>query len=233
MTISILIIEDDERIVRMLDRYFSARGDRVKGVADPIGAERVIDELAPDVVLLDWSLPGRQGIDVLRALRSQPRFAALPVIMLTAKSDELDRVEGLLTGADDFVSKPFSLAELDARITSVLRRTVRSNTAYHDGRLHIDPAKRKLLVDGAPVGLSSNEWTFLERLLASSFSVARHELMTAIWGEGSHVSERAIDNIVMRVRRVLGDDPETGEPYVATERGYGYRFARRRKPVMP
>jgi two-component system phosphate regulon response regulator PhoB len=227
---TILIIEDDERIVRMLDRYFSGRGHTLVGTADPVGVERLIAEVHPDVLLLDWALPGRPGIEVLRQLRAQPRYAALPVIMLTARSEEMDKVEGLLTGADDFVSKPFSLAELEARVTSVLRRAKRSPAAYLDERLAVDPAKRKLSVDRKPASLSATEWSFLERLLGSQEGVSRPELVTAVWGEGTEVSDRSIDNIVMRLRRVLGDDPQTGEPYIVTERGFGYRFARRRTP---
>ena len=212
----------------MLERHFGDRGHKCFATAETTGLTRLIDEVAPDLVLLDWMLPGMPGIEVLRTLRSEPRYAALPVIMLTARTTELDRVEGLLSGADDYVSKPFSLAELEARISSVLRRSQGSEFGYLDARLSINPAQKRLAVDGRAVSLTLHEWTVLECLLSTYDPVARRDIVIALWGPDAGVSDRSIDNIVMRLRRALGDDLETGEPYIVTERGQGYRFARRR-----
>lgn len=220
----ILVLEDDERIVRMLQRYLGERGFLVEGTGDPIIVERTIDDFLPDLLLLDWMLPGRTGLETLRELRRKPRYATLPVIMLTAKNEELDRVEGLLTGADDYIAKPFSLAELEARVVSVLRRAARQTHIYQDSRLQIDPRAKKLVVDGQPQTLSLQEWAVLEHLLMASAAVDREELIAHVWGANPPASTRSIDNVVMRLRRTLGEGDEPR--YIVTERGHGYRFVR-------
>lgn len=224
MVTRILVLEDDERIVRMLQRYLGERGFVVEGTSDPIVIERTIDDFLPDLLLLDWMLPGRTGLDTLRELRRKPRYASLPVIMLTAKNDELDRVEGLLTGADDYIAKPFSLAELEARVVSVLRRSARQTHVYQDDRLQIDPRAKQLIVDGAPQTLSLQEWAVLEYLLSAAAPVDRDALIAHVWGQNPPASTRSIDNVIMRLRRIL----EVGEVprYIVTERGHGYRFVR-------
>lgn len=200
------------------------RGFLVEGLNDPLLVEDKIDDFHPELVLLDWMLPGRSGLETLRELRKRPRHAALPVIMLTAKSDELDRVEGLLTGADDYITKPFSLAELEARVVSVLRRAARQTHVYADDLVQIDPAAKKLVVRGEARSLSLQEWTVLEYLMTAPGAVDRDALMTFVWGANPPASARSIDNVVMRLRRTIED----GEPprYIVTERGRGYRFVR-------
>lgn len=224
MVTRILVLEDDERIVRMLQRYLGERGFVVEGTGDPIVVERTIDDFLPDLLLLDWMLPGRTGLETLRELRRKPRYASLPVIMLTAKNEELDRVEGLLTGADDYIAKPFSLAELEARVVSVLRRAARQTHVYQDARLQIDPRSKKLVVDGLPQTLSLQEWAVLEHLLMASAAVDREDLVAHVWGANPPASARSIDNVVMRLRRALGEGDEPR--YIVTERGHGYRFVR-------
>lgn len=224
MVTRILVLEDDERIVRMLQRYLGERGFVVEGTSDPIVIERTIDDFLPDLLLLDWMLPGRTGLDTLRELRRKARYAALPVIMLTAKNEELDRVEGLLTGADDYIAKPFSLAELEARVVSVLRRAARQTFVYQDSRLQIDPRTKQLVVDGQAQTLSLQEWAVLEYLLMAASTVDREQLISHVWGANPPASARSIDNVIMRLRRVLA---ESDEPrYIVTDRGHGYRFVR-------
>lgn len=226
MSTRVLVLEDDERIVRMLSRYLGERGYIVQGSADVTLAAELVDDYCPDVMLLDWMLPSRSGLDTLRELRRNPKYHDLPVIMLTAKNDELDRVEGLLTGADDYITKPFSLAELEARITALLRRAVRRTPAYQDGYLEINPAKKLLRVAGTVQSLSLQEWAVLEKLITSPRIILRDELVSWVWGDSPPSSIRSLDNIVMRLRKVI--EPSESPRYIVTERGTGYRFVRQR-----
>jgi two-component system phosphate regulon response regulator PhoB len=226
MSIRLLVIEDDERIVRMLSRYLGERGYVIHGTTNLLQLAETIDDYCPDLLLLDWMLPTKSGLDTLRELRRTPRFADLPVIMLTAKNDEIDRVEGLLTGADDYVSKPFSLAELEARITSVLRRTARRAATYHDDYLEVNPSQKILRVNGVQHTLSLQEWAVLEKLIATPRVILRDEFIAYIWGQHPPASSRSLDNIIMRLRKLI--EPTESPRYIVTERGSGYRFVRQR-----
>jgi DNA-binding response OmpR family regulator len=226
MDARILVIEDDERIVRMLDRFLSERGFTLRGVSEFPVTEQEIAEFAPDLILLDWNLPAQPGIEILKNIRRLPKLAHLPVIMLTARNDEIDRVEGLLTGADDYVVKPFSLAELEARIVSVLRRSVRRASAYMDDFLQIFPHDKRLVVNTVPESLTVQEWAVLEALLSSRDGMSRADLLQQVWGADRNVTERSVDVLIMRLRKVLEPEPESPR-YLVTERGLGYRFARR------
>ena len=223
----ILIVEDDERIVRLLDRFLGQRGYELHFERECLRIPCQLRELAPDLILLDWVLPTRPGIDILRALRNEPRYSSLPVIMLTGKNDELHRVEGLLTGADDYICKPFSLAELEARMISVLRRSQGKKMPYVDGHLEIDPEEKILVVGGEPRLLTIQEWALLGALMGTSKALSRKALVEAVWGRGHEVSDRTIDVMVLKLRRTLEPDPR--DPcYILTERGAGYRFVSRR-----
>ncbi len=222
----ILVIEDDERIVRILSRFLREKGYEVFPEEDPVLIRRRILEISPDLILLDWMLPSRSGIEVLRELRRDRALSTIPVIMVTARGDELDRVEGLLTGADDYVVKPFSMAELEARIVTVLRRSEsRQITFFSDERLQIFPDEKRLVVEGEMQSLTVQEWALLGKLLQSRGPVSRSELIWAIWGRGHAVSERAIDVMILKLRRILERDPQVPR-YIVTERGAGYRFER-------
>lgn len=226
MEARILVIEDDERIIRMLSRFLGERGFSVQGVTEFPVMEHVFTEFSPDLILLDWNLPAKSGIEVLKDIRRLPKLAHLPVIMLTARTDEMDRVEGLLTGADDYVVKPFSLAELEARIVSVLRRSVRRASAYLDDHLQIFPHDKRLVVNTAPEILSIQEWGVLEALLTARDGVTRAELVQRVWGSDRTVTERNVDVLIMRIRRIIEPEPDCPR-YLITERGIGYRFVRR------
>ena len=223
----ILLVEDDERIVRMLTRYLEERGYLVRGLPDALNLAHELRVFAPDLLLLDWSLPGKTGIEALRELRTDTQWSSLAVIMLTVRNEELDRVEGLLTGADDYMSKPFSLAELEARIQSVLRRYRREASGYADERLQIVPEEKILQVNGNKHVLSLHEWALLSTLLEYPEGVSRQTLIRRIWGKAHSITPRAIDVMVLRLRRILEEDPTTPR-YILTERGVGYRFYRHR-----
>jgi DNA-binding response OmpR family regulator len=219
-------VEDDERIVRLLHRYFTEQGAEVESTGDTVLFFPAIERFRPDIVLLDWTLPTRSGILLLDDIRRHPAWQRLPVIMLSIRSEEIDLVEGLLGGADDYVSKPFRLAELTARMISVLRRHSRLPVAYRDGTLEIDPQAKKIRLQGNVRTLSAQEWSLLAALLSATDPLSRENLIAAVWGQGYAVSERALDVLVLRLRRAVEPDPQ--EPrYILTERGAGYRFYRR------
>jgi DNA-binding response OmpR family regulator len=228
MTARVLIVEDEERIQRMLKSYLEVRGFVVRGEPDAVLVPQTISDFNPDVLLLDWGIPGKSGIDLLRELRANPNYSNLPVIMVSARSDELDRVEGLLTGADDYVVKPFNLAELEARIGSVLRRAGRHPSVYIDPHLEIYPDRKRCTVEGHEQSLTQQEWLALEKLLLNPEGVKREDLTRAVWGESLPASTRAIDNVIMRLRKAFGDTSDDPR-YIVTEWGNGYRFVRRNK----
>ncbi len=224
MSQRILVVEDDERIVRMLRRFLEGRGYTVHSTTELSLLPVIIEEFIPDLVVLDWMLPERPGIEVLRQLRKDQRFLRLPVIMVTARGDEIDRVDGLLTGADDYIVKPFGLAELEARILSVLRRATRQGAHYHDEYLDLDPEAKRCIVNGKAQTLTFQEWAVLSKLLENPMGVTREQLVQAVWGSTPPSSIRSIDNVVMRLRKVI--EPEDSQRYILTERGSGYRFHR-------
>lgn len=226
----ILIIEDDERIVRLLQRFLGDRGYELYFERDCILLSTYVQEISPDLILLDWMLPTKPGIEILRELRNDPRYSTLPVIMLTARDDELDRVEGLLTGADDYIGKPFSLAELEARIITVLRRSISRNVHYTDAHLEIYPDKKHLCVRGKTRVLSIQEWALLAALLRTRKALSREALVEAVWGKDYDVSARSIDVMILKLRRIIEPDPRMPQ-YILTERGAGYRFAPSHAPA--
>ena len=223
--LDILVVDDDEPLREMLTRSFEREGHRVTAVADGDAAIAQATERDFDVVLLDVALgPGPAGHDVARALRQ--RRAVVPIIMLTALDSEADVVQGLEAGADDYVTKPFGLAELRSRIRAVLRRAhgrvvdgVRSV-----GPVTIDQRERQVTVGGAPVRVTFSEYELLACLMERPGKLfTRQELLRAIWGDSAYRDPRAIDVHIRHLREKLEERPE--EPsLILTVRGAGYRF---------
>jgi DNA-binding response OmpR family regulator len=223
--LDILVVDDDEPLRDMLTRSFEREGHRVTAVADGDAAIVQATEHDFDVVLLDVALgPGPAGHDVARALRQ--RRAVVPIIMLTALDSEADVVQGLEAGADDYVTKPFGLAELRSRIRAVLRRAhgrvvdgVRSV-----GPVTIDQRERQVTVGGAPVRLTFSEYELLGCMMERPGKLfSRQELLRAIWGDSAYRDPRAIDVHIRHLREKLEERPE--EPsLILTVRGAGYRF---------
>jgi DNA-binding response OmpR family regulator len=223
--LDILVVDDDEPLRAMLTRSFEREGHRVTAVADGEAAITQATEHDFDVVLLDVALgPGPAGHDVARALRQ--RRAVVPIIMLTALDSEADVVQGLEAGADDYVTKPFGLAELRSRIRAVLRRThgrvVDGVRAV--GAVTIDQRERQVTVGGAPVRLTFSEYELLSCLMERPGKLfTRQELLRAIWGDSAYRDPRAIDVHIRHLREKLEERPE--EPsLILTVRGAGYRF---------
>ena len=221
----ITIIEDDESIREMLRYYFHSVGYGVEDFESGEDYFQAVHDVQPDLYILDIMLPGMDGLEILRRLRGAPDTAHIPVIMLTARTAELDRVKGLEQGADDYVVKPFGIMELQARVKAVLRRTGRPQTPAIlkcDG-LEIDPAAREVRRDGIPVELTYKEFELLKLLCENRGTVlTRDDILHAVWDYDFAGETRTVDMHVKTLRQKLGE-----EPYIETVRGVGYRFVDR------
>jgi two-component system alkaline phosphatase synthesis response regulator PhoP len=223
---TILVVDDNPKIVEVLDAYLRAEGFDVVTAADGPAALAAVQARRPDLALLDIMLPGIDGIELTRRLQ---RDHDLPVILVTARIDEIDRLIGLEVGADDYIGKPFSPREVVARVKAVLRRLDRTPSGeaappLRVGELLVDPGGRVVEVAGAPVALTRTEFDLLATLAAHPGLVySRMQLMEAAQGFAYEGYERTIDAHVKNLRRKLGDDPK--EPrYIQTVFGVGYKL---------
>ncbi len=226
----VLVVDDEREIRRVLRAYLEAEGHLVTEAATGAEALRLAlatDGSAPDLVLLDIGLPDLDGLDVLRTLR---RDSDVYVILVTARAEEADTLIGLSTGADDYVTKPFSAREVVARVRTVLRRTRDAAVAeplddiLRFAGLTLDPRRRELLVDGRGVVLSALEFDLLHSLAASPGRVfSRAQLLEEVWGHDFYGDERVVDVHIRSMRRALGDDA-TAPQVIGTVRGVGYKF---------
>jgi DNA-binding response OmpR family regulator len=223
---TVLVVDDEPKIVDVVREYLEHAGFAVRTAGDGPAALERARALAPDLVVLDLGLPGLDGLDVARQLR---RSSRVPVIILTARGDEVDRIIGLELGADDYLVKPFSPRELVARVRAVLRRVDERDAAGDDepivrGDLVLDPARRRVTVAGRPVELTPTEFDLLAHLARQPGRVfTRAQLLTAIHGVAVESYERAVDAHVKNLRRKLEPDPRHPR-YVLTAHGVGYRF---------
>ncbi|MBM4357819.1 MAG: response regulator transcription factor [Deltaproteobacteria bacterium] len=224
----VLIVEDERDLLAALEYNLKREGYRTRGVGrgrDAVAAATGDDP--PDLVLLDLMLPDISGTEVCRTIRANERTRTTPIVMLTAKTDEVDRVVGFEVGADDYVAKPFSVRELLLRIRAVLRRArpeelAQAAEAFEMGRLRIDIAAHRSWVDGEEVVLTALEFRLLRTLMERRGRVqSREMLLTDVWGMSPEVTTRTVDTHVKRLRQKLG----VAGPYVETLRGVGYRFA--------
>jgi len=223
---TVLVVDDEPKIVDVVREYLEHAGFAVRTAGDGPAALERARALAPDLIVLDLGLPGLDGLDVARQLRQSSR---VPVIILTARGDEVDRIIGLELGADDYLVKPFSPRELVARVRAVLRRVDEHDTTVGDeplvrGDLTVDPARRRATVAGRPVELTPTEFDLLAHLARQPGRVfTRAQLLTAIHGVAVESYERAIDAHIKNLRRKLEPDPRHPR-YVLTAHGIGYRF---------
>ncbi|TCP58260.1 DNA-binding response OmpR family regulator [Tumebacillus sp. BK434] len=228
---TILVVDDEETLRGIVRNYLEQEGYAVLEANDGAGALAVLRRSAVDLVLLDWMMPGMSGLEVCRKLRE---FSEVPVIFLTAKTEELDKLLGLELGADDYITKPFSMRELAARIRVVLRRLQRAqgeavplpekNEQLVRGRLTVDLARHAALLDGVPVTLTPTEFKLLVTLAASPGRVySRLQLLEIALGEEYAGYERSIDTHISNLRKKLERDP--GQPeLIVTVFGVGYKF---------
>lgn len=227
--LSIYVVEDDESIRTMVVYALNGSGYAAQGFSDGRLFFTALDNSIPDLVLLDIMLPGEDGLSILKRLRTQQRTKQLPIIMLTAKTGEMDKVRGLDLGADDYVSKPFGILELLSRIRAVARRSVemtRQNKQQDDGiyqyrNIYIDESSHVVTVDGSEVALTRKEFKLLCDLLRNQGRVlTRDQIMEQVWGFDYGGETRTVDIHINTLRKKLGDDGSL----IQTVRGVGYKI---------
>jgi len=222
----VLVVEDEPAIRELLKVNLVDAGYDVRAVPDAEEAQVQLSEALPDLLLLDWMLPGKSGLVLAKELRGAARTRELPIIMITARTDEADKVAGLEAWVDDYVTKPFSPRELKARIKAVLRR--RAPEAAQEplaaGTLKLDPATHRVTVDDRTVHLGPTEFRLLRFLLARPERVhSRTQLLDHVWGDHVYVEERTVDVHIRRLRQAL--EPYGQDGLVETVRGSGYRLS--------
>jgi two-component system phosphate regulon response regulator PhoB len=225
----VLVIEDDKAIREMLCFSLRHSGFECEGVADAELGLVSLKERRPAIILLDWMLPGIDGVEFIRRVRAINTFADIPVIMLTAKGESGDMVKGLSVGADDYVNKPFSPPELIARIKALLRRCKGldepTSTNIKHGPLEIDIKSHRLLIDDEEVNLGPTEFRLLHFFMKNpDRAYSRGQLIDQVWGDMVYIEERTVDVHVLRLRKVLGLSGNGS--LIETVRSVGYRFAK-------
>lgn len=221
----VLIVEDEEPLTLLLRYNLEAEGYSVDSASRGDDAEIMLREQVPDLVILDWMLPGLSGIELCRRLRLRPETQSLPVILLTARGEESERVRGLATGADDYVVKPFSVPELLARVRALLRRASpnRVATSLEAGDLLLDRSSHRVRRGNRELHLGPTEFKLLEFLMERPGRVfTRGQLLDSVWGMDAEIDERTVDVHVGRLRKAV-NKPRERDP-IRTVRGAGYSF---------
>lgn len=225
MTERVLVVDDEPDLRELVRVNLAQAGFEVELAEAGREALERLRPTPPDLMVLDLMLPDLSGTDVCRQVRQDPELQHLPIIMLTAKADEVDRVVGLELGADDYITKPFSPRELTLRVQAVLRRRGRDGNqaeALQHGKLRIDPLRHRCYVDGDEVSLTAKEFSLLRNLMTRPGRVmTRDQLLDAVWGSDIAVTTRTIDTHLKRLREKLG----SASDLIETVRGVGYRFA--------
>ncbi|MBB4304919.1 two-component system phosphate regulon response regulator PhoB [Rhodobium orientis] len=228
----VLIVEDEEALNLLLRYNLESEGYSVETCARGDEAEIRLREAQPDLLLLDWMLPGISGIELCRRLRNRENTRQLPIIMLTARGEEAERIRGLATGADDYVVKPFSIPELMARVRAILRRTKPEimSTILQAGDLELDRETHRVRRSGREIHLGPTEFRLLEFLMQSPGRVfSREQLLDGVWGHDVYVDERTVDVHVGRLRKAINRG-KVRDP-IRTVRGAGYAFNDQFAPV--
>ena len=226
----ILVADDEKDIVELIAYNLEQEGFAVCRAFDGRKAWEMVHVDKPDLVILDLMMPAMPGMEVCRMIRRQAETAAIPIIMLTAKSDPVDKILGLEIGADDYITKPFHIRELIARIRAVLRRSERRPDddlpeSFDFRGLHVDFKSYQVMVNGQPVELSSREFKLLQFFIGHPGRVySREQLLDRVWGDEAFVEPRTVDVHISRLRGVIEPDKETSR-YILTVRGIGYKFA--------
>jgi DNA-binding response OmpR family regulator len=223
---TVLVVDDEEAIAEAVRARLEAEGYRVVVAGDGPQAIQLHAEHRPDLVVLDLMLPGMDGLEVCKAIQ---RTAWTPVLMLTARTEEADKVAGFAVGADDYLTKPFSLRELVVRVKAILRRIERMRAVREEGPIErpgiaIDPARRRVAVDGSEVSLTPLEFEILAALARDpGIVLSRDQLMDRVWGYRDYAGGRVVDSHVARIRRKLGEDGNDPR-FIRTVHGVGYAF---------
>jgi two-component system phosphate regulon response regulator PhoB len=226
MSATILVVEDEPAIQELLRLNLAHAGYQVLGAPDAARARALIGQALPDLILLDWMLPDTPGIRLARWLRETERTRDIPLIMLTARGTEQDKIDGLEAGADDYVTKPFSPRELLARVRSLLRRRAPqlAGDPVQAGALRLDPETRRVTGSEQPLPMGPTEFRLLHFLMTHAERVyGRGQLLDQVWGDHVFVEERTVDVHIRRLRKALS--PAGLDHYIHTIRGAGYRFS--------
>jgi len=226
MAVNILVVEDEPAIQELIAVNLEHAGHQVMRAHNAEAALGIVKNALPDLLLIDWMLPGMSGVALAKQLRSEDRTRDIPIILLTARSEEQDKVVGLEAGADDYVTKPFSPRELMARIKAVLRRRSPQMTddPVETGGLRLDPSTRRVFGGATPLMLGPTEFRLLHFLMTHSERVhSRSQLLDQVWGDHVFVEERTVDVHIRRLRKSL--EPTGHDRLVETVRGSGYRFS--------
>lgn len=226
MSANILIVDDEPAVRQMLGFTLSSDGYHFLEAADVQQAQRAMSTIIPDLILLDWMLPGVSGADFARRLKRDPRTAAIPIIMLTARVAEEDKIHGLDIGIDDYITKPFSTRELLARVRAVIRRTqpVVGQEIIELGAIRLDKLTHRVLANNRPVALSPTAFRLIQFFITHPERVySRAQLLDGVWGDSQYIDERTVDVIVRRLRLQL--EPFGCRDYIQTVRSIGYRFS--------
>ena len=227
----VLVVEDDEHIRELVLLHLGLEGLSTAASGDGAEGLQLARTQPFDLIILDVMLPGLDGVTVCRAIRREPHLKDVPIMMLTARREESDKVNGLESGADDYLTKPFGIREFVARVRALMRRrrAAANASAHHAavtaGALHVDPARRLARVDGQDVDLTAHEFDLLY-VLASNRGIvfSRDALVQRVWGGDTHITERSVDTLIKRLRKKIEGDP--AEPrYILTVWGTGYKFS--------
>jgi len=222
----ILVIEDESAIREMLNFSLGKAGFSVSEAADARQAQDMMNKDVPDLILLDWMLPGISGVDLANKLRQIKRTQKVPIIMLTARGEEENKIKGLEAGADDYVTKPFSTKELIARINALLRRAgnVTEEDMLRAGVLQLDTIGHRVTVKNQPLELGPTEFRLLHFFMTHAERVfSRSQLLDQVWGDNVYIEERTVDVHIRRLRRAL--EAHECDKFIQTVRGSGYRFS--------
>ena len=224
---TILIVEDEPAIAELITLTLRRSGHQTVHAESVERAITLVDQAMPDLALIDWMLPGASGVELVKKLRSDKRTKTIPIIMLTAKSEEADKLMGLETGADDYVTKPFSPKELVARIKAVLRRRAPQLTEdiVETNGLRLDPTTHRITVNDTPIQMGPSEYKLLHFFMTHTERVhTRSQLLDHVWGDHVFVEERTVDVHIRRLRQAL--EASGHDAYIQTVRGTGYRFSK-------
>jgi two-component system phosphate regulon response regulator PhoB len=222
----ILIVDDEPEIREMVRFILEPHEFKVSEAAHAQEARNQLKGQDVDLILMDWMLPGRSGFDLMGELKKKTETRSIPIIMLTARMEEPDKIEGLESGADDYITKPFSPRELIARIRAVLRRTELqdSDTPIEVGNLRVDPISHRITANGNELELSPSEYRLLLFFMNHpERAFTRTQLLDKVWGSDVYVEERTVDVHIRRLRKTLA--PDNYDQYIQTVRGVGYRFS--------
>jgi len=222
----IAVVEDDAELSALIDYNLRRHGYEPHLVTGAKGTVKTLEQLKPDLVLLDVMLPEADGFEICRGIRQSPVLGRIPVLFLTARSEEVDRVLGLEIGGDDYMTKPFSPRELVARVRAHLRREEMDTEpgAQNIGPFQLDRGARRVFLNGRELTLTSTEFNLLEFFLTHpGRAYSREQLLEAVWGEQRYVTPRTVDVHVRRLREQIGEQADSPK-YLTTVRGFGYRF---------